>query len=110
MTRFAGEIGYGVQQEIPAHSGKWKAVITERKLFGEVSRNTKQNVQGPTLNDVITVSNTIRVVADAFATANFYNIRYVKWNGVRWTVSNVDVQPPALVLTLGEVYHGPIPA
>ncbi len=37
----------------------------------------------------------------------FFNIRYVEWRGVRWTVSNVEIYAPRLTMYLGKVYNGP---
>jgi hypothetical protein len=37
-------------------------------------------------------------------------MRYVEWAGVRWDVTDVEVQRPRLILRLGGVYHGPLPA
>lgn len=109
MDRFAGVVGYGENQEIPAGSGKWKDVIVERKLYGNVIKNTKQNQPTDYLNDNLTVSNSISVVADSYATEHFFAIRYVLWQGVRWKVSEVEVQSPRLILRLGSVYNGPTP-
>jgi hypothetical protein len=36
-------------------------------------------------------------------------MRYVEWAGVRWTVQDVEVQRPRLLLRLGEVYNGKSP-
>jgi len=46
-------------------------------------------------------------MADAYAVENFLSMRYVEWNGVLWTVTNVEVQGPRLILTLGGSYNGP---
>jgi len=103
-------VGYGEDKETRPNSGVAVLVITERKLRGEVIRNTKQNADGVYLNNDLTVSNSISVVADAYATEHFFAIRYVLMNGVRWTVIDVDAsQPPRLVLRLGGVYNGPTP-
>jgi hypothetical protein len=45
-------------------------------------------------------------VADAYANEHYFAIRYVEWAGVRWTVQDVEVQHPRLILRLGEVYNG----
>jgi hypothetical protein len=53
--------------------------------------------------------NSISIVADAFAREQYFAIRYVEWAGVRWAVSDVEVQHPRLILRLGEVYNGLTP-
>lgn len=106
--RFCGKIGYGVAVE--SAPGVWSDEIVEKTYFGDVVRNTRQLQQGEYLNDNLTVSNSISVVADAYGLEHFFAIRYVEWQGALWRVSNVDVQSPRLVLLLGEVYNGPRPA
>lgn len=109
MAKFCGEIGYGETVESPPESGVWKDIITERKSFGDIIRNTRQLREGEHLNNDLTVSNSISIVADAYAAQHFFAIRYVKWAGALWTVTNVEVQRPRLILTLGGVYNGPTP-
>jgi hypothetical protein len=46
-------------------------------------------------------------VADAYANENFFAILYVEWMGALWTISEVEVQSPRLLLRLGKVYNGP---
>jgi hypothetical protein len=109
MARFCGEIGYGESVETPSGSGVWIDEITERKYYGDVTRNTRQLQERELLNPDITVSNSISVVADAYAVQHFFAIRYVRWAGVLWTVTDVEVQRPRLLLRLGGVYNGPTP-
>lgn len=109
MTRFAGEVGYGESVENPPGSGKWVDVISERLYRGDVIRNTRRLATGEKVNDDITVDNSISIVTDAYATEHFFKIKYVKWAGVLWTVTSVEVQAPRLILSLGGVYNGPTP-
>ncbi len=105
MARFYDVVGYGVT--IETAPGVWEDVITETAYFGDVIRNTRKMQDGEHLNDNLTVSNSISIVADAYAAQNFFAIRYVKWAGAYWTISDVEVQSPRLILRLGGVYNGP---
>jgi len=107
MARFYGAVGYG--QSVESAPGVWKDVITEFSYYGDVLRNTRRLVDGAKVNDDLTVGNLISIVADAYAVENFFAMRYIVWNGIRWIVSTVEVQPPRLILTLGGVYNGPVP-
>lgn len=107
MARFYGEIGYGHSVETPALSGIWADVITEQAYFGDVIRNTRVLSDGDNLNNDISVGNSISIVADQFAIEHFSNIRYIRWAGTLWTVDNVEVRSPRLILSLGKVYNGP---
>ena|SRR5436190_15752284 len=109
MARFYGEVGYGESVETPAGSGNWFDKITEFPYQGDVIRNTRNLQEADKVNDDITVGNSISIVADQHAIENFLNIKYVRWMGVLWTVPNVEVRTPRLILTLGGVYNGPTP-
>lgn len=107
MARFYGKIGYGEAVEISP--GVWIDEVVEYEYYGDVIRNTRQLQPGEYLNNEISVSNSISVVADAYANEHFFAIRYVEWAGALWTVSDVEVQSPRLILRLGGVYNGPTP-
>lgn len=107
MPKFFGKVGFGMTQE--TSPGVWVDKITERDYRGDITKMVRRLEGSEYLNDNLTVSNTISILADAFANENFFAIRYVQWAGARWKVSNVEVQRPRLILTLGEVYNGPTP-
>lgn len=105
MARFHGRVGYGTSVE--TSPGVWEDVITEYRYFGDVVRNTLRFREGESINNDLSVSNSVSIVADAYANEHFFAIRYVEWAGALWNVSNVEVQSPRLVLRLGGVYNGP---
>jgi hypothetical protein len=109
MARFFGEVGYGDSVETPSDSGVWVDTITEASYYGDVIRNTRKLEEGESLNNDLTVGNSISIVADEYANEHFFNIKYVRWEGVLWTVKNVEVREPRLILSLGSVYNGPTP-
>lgn len=109
MAKFYGEIGYGISVENPPGSGVWKDQIVERKYYGDVVRNVRRLDEADKLNDNVSVTNSISIVADAYANQHFFAIRYIRWAGTLWTVSTVEVQSPRLLLRLGEVYNGTTP-
>jgi len=105
MAKFYGEIGYG--ERVENAEGVWEDVITVRKYYGDVLRNAKKDNPGDAkVNSDFSVSNSIRVMADAYANDHFFAIRYVRWMGKLWTVTEVEVQAPRLILRLGKVYNG----
>lgn len=109
MARYFGTIGYGDSVESPIGSGVWKDSIVEYSYYGDVIRNTRKLDAGESLNDNISVGNSISIIADQYAIDHFFSIRYIRWEGVAWTVSTVEVQRPRLILSLGDVYNGPFP-
>lgn len=107
MARFYGRVGYGETNE--TEPGVWVDVIVEHSYYGDVVQNIRKLQEGENLNADLSVQNSISIVADAYANDHFFAIRYVEWAGTLWTVSNVEVQSPRLLLRLGEVYNGPTP-
>lgn len=105
MAKFYGAIGYIVQSEI--RPGVWSDEITERNYYGDLTRNTSQYQTSDKLNDNLNISNTISIVADPFAYENFHAMKYVEFMGAKWKITNVEVQYPRLILTVGGVYNEP---
>lgn len=105
MARFYGRVGYGITTETTP--GVWKDGITEVTYMGDVLQNTRHLQQAAKVNDDLSVNNSISIVADPYANENFLAIRYVEWAGTLWTVTDVEVSRPRLVLKLGSVYNGP---
>lgn len=104
MAKFYGKIGFGfTSEEAP---GVYKDKILERDYYGDLIRNTRRLQPGEHLNDDINISNEISIVADPYAYQNFHSMRYVVFMGAKWKISNVEVQYPRLILTLGGVYNG----
>lgn len=110
MARFHGAIGYADGTvEDPPNSGIFVEQIVEYLYTGDVVRNTRKLEEAEKVNQDISVGNSISVVADAYANEHFFAIRYAQWSGALWTVTNVEVQSPRLLLRLGGIYNGPTP-
>lgn len=107
MAKFCGMIGYGVTEE--TSPGVCQEVVRERKYYGDVQRNYRRLENGEHLNDDLNVSNTISIMADAFAYEHCFAIRYLVWMGAKWKVTGVEIVRPRLNLTVGGVYNGPEP-
>lgn len=105
MAKFFGKIGYGVSQETAP--GVYEDVITEKDYYGDVIRNSRGLEENDKVNYDLSVGNSISIVADAYANEHFFAIRYIRWAGALWTVTDVEVQRPRLILRLGGVYNGP---
>lgn len=103
MAKFYGEIGYANMVETAP--GVWDEQIIKRNHYGELVRNTRRLQSTDQVNDNINISNEISIVADPYARENFHSMRYVVFMGAKWKITNVEVQYPRLVLTLGGVYN-----
>ena len=104
MAKFYGEIGYA--ESVETTPGVWEDKITERMYYGDLSRNVRLLQTADKLNDDINVANQISIVSDPFANQNFHLMSYVKFQGAKWKITNVEVSPPRLILTIGGLYNG----
>jgi hypothetical protein len=105
MARFHGMIGYVETRE--TEPGVYSEVFIERDYYGDVIRNSRRWETGEHLNDNPVINNQFSIVADDFAYLNFQVMRYIKWMDVAWKITNIEVQRPRLILTVGSVYNVP---
>lgn len=104
MAKWYGVIGYAVTVE--TDPGVWEETITERSYYGDTIRNTRMLQNSGEVNDNVNISNQISIVADPYANQNIYAMRYIEFMGTKWKITNVDVQYPRLILTIGGVWNG----
>lgn len=106
MARFSGLIGFA--HTVRTAPGVSSEVITEKgPYFGEVKRASLTLQQAASVNTELRTTNTIEIMADdEYVNENIFAIRFVEWAGTAWTVSEVTVQRPRLLLRLGGVYRG----
>lgn len=107
MARYYGNIGFEISVLREDDSGVIEEKSIEKTYYGDVlSANRRLDNSSNGINDDLTISNRISILADGFANENFFSIRYAEWNGQKWKVTNVDVERPRLILSLGGVYNG----
>ncbi len=78
----------------------------EYMYAGDVLRRSIRYQNGESVNDTISPENQISIIADPYARAHVASMRYLKWMGTAWKITNVSVQYPRLILTLGGAYNG----
>ncbi len=105
MAKYYGQIGYCQTSEDPVGSGIWVETITERNYYGDVVRNSRRLQGSDRINDDVNISNQLSIVSDPYANENFHAIRYATFMGSKWKVTDVEVQYPRLILTLGGLYN-----
>ena len=104
MAKFYGSIGFA--ETVKTKPGVHEEQIVERKYYGDLIRNTRRLQSADQLNDNIDIANEISIVADPYANDHFYAMRYIEFQGAKWRVTNVNVQFPRLVLTVGGLWNG----
>jgi hypothetical protein len=73
--------------------------------YGELIRNTRRLQSSDQLNDNVSVANEVSIISDPFANENFHSMRYVEFMGAKWKITDVEVNYPRLILTIGGVYN-----
>ena len=108
MAKFYGKIGFAEAREGTGDRiGIDEDVIIEKPYYGDIIRVSRRYEQGDNVLDNLRIDNRISIVADAYAHNNFFKMKYVQWEGVLWKITNVEVERPRLILTIGGVYNGP---
>lgn len=103
MAKFCGIIGYAITRE--TEPGIYVEEIVENEYYGDVIRNTRRLREAAKVNDDINISNQISIVADPFANNNFHAMRYIVFMGTKWKITEVEVQYPRLILSIGGLYN-----
>lgn len=103
MAKFCGVIGYVITNEI--EPGVYVEEVIENEYYGDVIRNTRRLREAAKVNDDINISNQISIVADPFANNNFHAMRYIVFMGTKWKITEVEVQYPRLILSIGGLYN-----
>lgn len=104
MAKWYGIIGYA--ETVETVPGVWKEQIAKRSYYGDLTRNSRRLQTADKLNDDVNINNELSIVSDPYAMNNFHSMRYAEFMGTKWKISNVEVQFPRLVLTLGGEYNG----
>lgn len=106
MNKFYGKVGYAIEEETAP--GVWTDSVVERTYYGDLIRDTtsKWQTNSNSVNDDLTISNNISIMADAFAYENFATMKYVEFMGVKWKINSVEIKRPRLLLILGGKYNG----
>lgn len=102
MAKWYGVIGYAETSQ--TSPGVWSETITERQYTGDLTRNMRRLEGSGNINDDVNINNEISIIADQFAYQNFHAMRYVEFMNAKWKITNVEVQHPRLILTIGGEY------
>ena len=104
MAKWHGKVGYVTSVE--TEPGIWVTEATERPYSGDILKLSSRWATSSNLNDNVSITNQISILADPFAYQNFSSIKYVEFMDAVWEVSSTDVQYPRLILTMGGLWNG----
>lgn len=104
MAKFYGKIGYA--ESVETTQGVWEDQIVTHSYYGDVTSTTSRWERGESKNDDLDISNSISILADAYAYKNFSAMKYIEWMDQKWKIKSVQVKRPRLILTIGGVWNG----
>ena len=99
----------GFAEEVETAPSVFQEVVTEKRFSADIKRDTGGRSDAEKVNLDFTVGNTFSILANSETNNKLHAMRYVRWRGSRWTISDVSVEPPRLVLRLGGLYSGNTP-
>lgn len=102
--KFYGPVGF--VEVVEKRPGVKTATPVEYPYAGDVLRRHVRYQSGESVNDSITPSQQISILADPYARNHVGSMKYVKWMGTAWKISEISVEYPRLILTLGGAYNG----
>lgn len=103
MAKFAGLVGYVTESETT--DGVWTPVSNARMMQGDILRGASVSQNTEKVNKDVTLQHRISVIGDAFAYANFFDIKWVEYLGIKWEVTMIEIIKPRVILTLGGVWN-----
>ena len=102
--KFHGAVGFvEVSEKRP---GVKTLIPVEHSYSGDVLKRSIRFQNGESVNDTITPSQQISILSDPYARSHVGSMKYVKWMGTAWKITEVSVQYPRIILTLGGAYNG----
>ena len=105
MSKFYGAIGFSTSM-VETSPGVWEDRVIEKRYYGDMVKKARKWSAGEGINDNLSISNTLEIVADEYIIDHLANVRYVCWLGTKWKVTDVSFEFPRMTLSLGEKYNG----
>lgn len=103
MARFSGNIGFAVEED--NGMGGFTESITTKKFRGWVKYDTVRQTDVSSLIPVTTSATIIEVLANRYLFENYFNIRWVEYQGVKWEVKGFTFPNNRISMTLGGRYR-----
>lgn len=108
MARYHGNVGFLICED-NQETGMAENRAVEKPFFGTVIEHTRRWNETDHINDDLTVSNQISIVATDYAFRHASAIVYATFMGQRWKVISMRVKAPQIILTLGGIWNGSTP-
>lgn len=107
MSKWFGKIGYAYSGE--TEPGYYEDTVVEKEYYGDITTDRWKRQSSGHVNDNINLANVLSIIADPFAYAHCSQMVYAEIMGERWKVTEIEIQSPRLILTLGGIWNGNTP-
>lgn len=106
--RYSGKFGFSESTETAP--GVMEEVITERDYLGDLVQRTEAFSVADSVLPQYRTTTSVSVLSDGVLTENYKKLRYISLMGENWSVSSAVYQFPRLIVYVGDIYDGPVPA
>ena len=103
MAKYTGLVGYVTDGQTAP--GVWSPVENPIKMKGDIIR-LASGQNGDKINNDVTLSHRVSLVGDAYAFGNYFNIKWIEMDGMKWEVTSVEIQRPRIIVSLGGLWNG----
>jgi len=104
MAKFAGRVGYVTQVE--SRPGVWTPDEKVRTMKGDIIRQNASISDSGKVNGDVSLNHRVSLLGDAYAFANYFNIKWIDIDSRKWEVATIEIQRPRIVVTLGGMWNG----
>lgn len=105
MTKFRGSIGINRGYKESSVPGDYQAEIEEIEVVGEIRG---QGARWPNMSQGENVSarHVLSIVTPESTIIDYSEVVYILWQGLKWSVVDIQYKRPRIDLTLGGLYNG----
>ena len=96
----------GFSEAVEKRPGVWVQSIEEHLYSGDFLKRAVRHVGAESVNDSVSIPDQISILADPYARNHVGSMKYVKWMGTAWKITDISMPYPRLILTLGGPYNG----
>jgi hypothetical protein len=104
MARDFVTVGYVTS--VSTTPGVFKDDKKEIRYDARIFQEQKQWKESDKVNSDLTLGHRVSIIANEYVCSHTSQIRYVIIHGVSWKVTNIVIQRPRVILTIGGVYNG----
>lgn len=104
MARYVGMIGFN--KPVDNGDGRIIPTITEEKYTGHLISVRNRVHNDSSVNQDVVLTTEVSVILSPEDQEHMYDIVYVVWRGIPWSVVSVSETYPRVTLSLGSRYNG----